>query len=752
MKTKIYLLFIGFLFSFTGLSAQNIEAYLETQQSVPFQKLYLHTDREFYFTGDTLWFAAYLLEGQTHIPTLEPCNLYVDLIKADGKIIKNELFLIQNGFGSGYVPFSDSVILEGSFILRAYTDYLKNFGDDAFFTKSIRVSTVKNSFELQSNNRFSSSQSVDFTNSETLTNKLDVSFLPEGGFLLADESNCVAFKAVDQTGKGKDISGKLLDENGNVVLTFKSVYKGAGKFYFYPKFGKLYTAKIDGFPDLVFQLPEVKESGGKILLVNQEKNKLQVVVQTKEDSRILPCQLTGYHKNEVLFSYEIDRKSASQIVKINSGLLKDGINRLVLYDKKSNPISERLVFKQPEEINQIEIELNEKSFSTREEIELALIPNKKYSDELAKVSLAVIDENYISAHGISQNIASYLLLDSELKGNIDSPTDYFVSDEKLDSQKKLDLLMTTNGWSNYIWNWLKEDSIKIEFKPQLGFTFKGNVKRGIGNKALTDGNVSLLVKSDSTTQFLDLPLDEKGIFEFRNIVFYDSASVFAQARNKKDKHNLQFEFNLPEFTLPKISSFDTLQLKNYTNIPVSVYRQRYLNEMRLKEFFSDKENILLEEVNVTAKKPKPKFKIGTLKKNDGPFKLTWEMTAGSSDIVEYLAYKVPGIFSWKNGDNELMIKLGAGFDLGPPGFFIDDFNYFSIDEIKGWNVSDFSSIEIITPPMSGIYGARAISGAVVLTLKRGDEIDPTLPLFGGAVEKVKGFTPLREFYSPKYIP
>ena len=172
--------------------AQNIDTYFENQKTVPFQKLYLLTDREFYFTGDTLWFAAYLVQGDSNIPASESCNLYVDLIDAEGKIVKNELFLIQNGLGQGWLALSDSTELEGNFLLRAYTDYLKNFGNDAFFTKTIRISTVKSSFDLASEKAppVSSSWSGgtvgagSFKEATAETGgKIDVSFLPEGGSL-----------------------------------------------------------------------------------------------------------------------------------------------------------------------------------------------------------------------------------------------------------------------------------------------------------------------------------------------------------------------------------------------------------------------------------------------------------------------------------------------------------------------------------------------------------------------------------------
>jgi hypothetical protein len=343
------------------------------------------------------------------------------------------------------------------------------------------------------------------------------------------------------------------------------------------------------------------------------------------------------------------------------------------------------------------------------------------------------------------------LLDSELKGHIDSPADYFNSEDSISSQTKLDLLMCVNGWSNYIWNNPAPDSIR--FKPQLGFTFTGNVKRFTGKKALSEGNVSMILfKNDSTSEFFDQPLDLNGNFEFRNIVFYDSASVFVQARNKRESHNLKFDLKLPEIISPQIYSSDILQLKYNSDIPVSVYRKRYLNEMRLKEFYPEKDNILLEEVDVTAKKPKPKFKTGVPRKNDGPFKLTWEMTAGTTNLLEYLAYRVPGVKPIYDSGELVSVSVAPGAIGGGAAFFQNDFNYLPTNVVQSLNISDIKTVEIITPPTSNIYGARAINGAIIFTFKRGDEIDATLPLFGGTVKRIKGFTPLREFYSPKYTP
>ena len=138
-----------FLLTIIALSpsfSQNIETWLENQEPTHFEKLYIHTDREFYFEGDTIWFAAYLLDGQSHIPSDTDCNLYIDIINGNGEIVQNNLFLVQKGICSGNIDLNRRKIREGNFMIRAYTDYLKNFGNDAFFTKNIQVSTIKNAF------------------------------------------------------------------------------------------------------------------------------------------------------------------------------------------------------------------------------------------------------------------------------------------------------------------------------------------------------------------------------------------------------------------------------------------------------------------------------------------------------------------------------------------------------------------------------------------------------------------------------
>ncbi len=78
-----------------------VPATLRSQDSVQYRKLYLHTDREQYFLGDTIWYKGYYLDGQSHkfVPGL--ITMYVDLINESGESVVDQVLAIDNGAADG---------------------------------------------------------------------------------------------------------------------------------------------------------------------------------------------------------------------------------------------------------------------------------------------------------------------------------------------------------------------------------------------------------------------------------------------------------------------------------------------------------------------------------------------------------------------------------------------------------------------------------------------------------------------------
>jgi hypothetical protein len=131
-------------------------------------------------------------------------------------------------------------------------------------------------------------------------------------------------------------------------------------------------------------------------------------------------------------------------------MFSEGINRLVLLDRNLKPVSERLFFNSHIDINKLTVTTDSLLYATRSAIGLQLADNTgRKEEEISMLSVAVVDENSVGTGGPSHSILSGLLLGPELKGYIENPAACFSSDT-LSAEKKLDWLMMTHGWSNYL--------------------------------------------------------------------------------------------------------------------------------------------------------------------------------------------------------------------------------------------------------------------------------------------------------------
>ncbi len=112
---------------------------------------------------------------------------------------------------------------------------------------------------------------------------IDLKFYPEGGDLVAGLKNRVAFEALNYYGKGSDIKGQILDNQGNIVTTFESFHLGKGSFEFTPEHGKTYKAKITE-PNTIskeYNLPDISPKG---FVLNVENQKSDIIVTIQQNA------------------------------------------------------------------------------------------------------------------------------------------------------------------------------------------------------------------------------------------------------------------------------------------------------------------------------------------------------------------------------------------------------------------------------------------------------------------------------------
>ena len=151
----------------------------------PSEKIYIHFDKPYYILGEDSRYKAYVVTAPDLSPSAISSVLYLDWINPKGEIFKRQRLKVENGGAAGDFTI-DTTQREGTFTLRAYTNWMRNEGPEFFYTRRISV------FDMRSMN----SQ----TQGDSARHKIDLQFFREGGTLVAGFKTQIAFKVIDGIG------------------------------------------------------------------------------------------------------------------------------------------------------------------------------------------------------------------------------------------------------------------------------------------------------------------------------------------------------------------------------------------------------------------------------------------------------------------------------------------------------------------------------------------------------------------------
>ena len=127
------------------------------------------------------------------------------------------------------------------------------------------------------------------------------------------------------------------------------------------------------------------------------------------------------------------------------------------------------------------------------------------------------------------------MLTSDIKGYVHQPGYYF-SSEADSVAAHLDLVMMTNGWRRFKWEEVLAGRYPtIREKPDGYLGIQGKVS-GLNKGLLAQKELTgILQTKNGGKQFLTIPLEADGSFFVPDILFFDTARIFYQFNNDKDK-------------------------------------------------------------------------------------------------------------------------------------------------------------------------------------------------------------------------
>jgi len=594
MLKKYCLLILLNAFGLLGWSQQkSLPATNPKTLKLFFEKAYLQTDRAYYSTGETVWFSTYLVNGKSTSLTATSNNLYVELVSSKSLVLDSKIIRVDGGLGKGDFELKDS-IPSGWYNIRAYTNWMRNFGNDFVFQKRIYVTN-----NIVENASFFSRNAAKKEEAAVPAKAKSIAFFPEGGALVEGLTSIVAFKTNDEQGNGLKATGSIISSKGDTVVTFNSTEAGMGIFAFTPQPGEKY--RVAGHYDqekFSATLPVILGKGLSMHVTTDSAN-IKVVISANTDIfaelKDKSISVLLKHAGDVIYSGAIKLSKPTVSVTIPTKGFARGISALTLLDDQGRPNCERLVFIQGDENIQLAISADKAMYKSREKVTLKVKTSNALGQPVkTSLSLAAVDE-MVPDDG--QNILAYLLLQSEIKGEIKNAAQYFDASNPA-RLKQLDLLLLTQGWRDYLWKKLADSSIKISYMPEPGITIKGSVREKLADKPLANMNITLFGSNFTGDKLFTTKTDQDGRYFLDGLKWYGNQAIKISSKDDKDKKGGWLQID----TLIKPLNLASLKMPQ-TGIPnpLNVALGQRMDYNRTYKFG---DSITLSDVEIKAEKSK----------------------------------------------------------------------------------------------------------------------------------------------------
>ena len=739
------------------------------------EKVYLHTDRTYYYPGDDLWFKVYLINAFGRSLSNHTRNLHVELISPSKDIISSRIIKLDSGLGNGDFKLPVS-LSSGRYRLRAYTNYMRNFSDKIFFNKEIDI--LKPSAVIEKPTE----------TGKTEQGSIYLSFFPEGGSLVDNVSSLVAFKAVDDQGKGCDVSGTVYSSSGEMVTMFRSSHMGMGQFAFKPLPGLSYYAVVKGDDDkeIRSEISKSFASGVSLSASIINDNVLSVIVRTNEQTlpliRDRDLVLAVSIRKEIVQTTIFRIDSLSNTLILTTDDLPDGIIMLTLTSPGNLPLAERLLFLQRDQTAKVNIQTDKTVYKSHDSVSVKISLSGD-SDGLEKAFLSFSATGSDFTDNITEfptNIASWFLLESDVRGIVEGPSYYF-DPSNPDRFKDLDLLLRTQGWRDFAW---KSDTANY-FKPEAGFLVSGRLRRLNRDKPLIDSKIHLTIFQGNNILSETVPVDQSGRYWLDNIDITGDARLIASAVDRKGTPNGLLLLDSIKYEPAEISDYSAASevvKKEETQTSTrdeeikrkeTVLAKDYQIKEIIRKNYSVSDTIPIGEVIITAQKPKD-IQVARIEsvrrvyggKPDNEVIVTPAME--NLRAAPELLIGLPGIFVTQSASisrpSEYTIRLFrampfSGLSDNRPLILIDGIKMdktLGIDQ-KAFDLFPISVIDRIdilkSAGKTSVYGLEGANGVISIITRSGPRLNKeNSPVKHTVSITFSGYETPRVFYSPHHDP
>lgn len=676
------------------------------------EKVYVRTDRSIYLTGELMWFKVYCVDGYNNKPLDVSKVVYVEMLNQDNEPVLQRKIEMQDGIGAGSM-FVPAALSAGNYQIRAYTNWMKNFSPDYFFHSTI---SVVNTFVK--------------TGAPTKTGPAyDAQFFPEGGDLVVGLRSKVAFRVIDQSGKGIAFRGAVVNERNDTVAHFRPLKYGIGSFYLTPTNTSKYKAVIvdERGARSTYNIREAKENG-YVITVADAGDAINVdVTSSSQGDNFAPVYLFAQSRQAIVAKDTRTIQQGKTSFRIKKSDVPTGISHITLFDRNLKPVAERLYFKRPEQKMMVEAKTEIVSYDERSRVKLRVTANTN-----ANLSVSVFKNDSLPPAS-GANLFEYLWLSSDLKGSVESP-EYYLSSNDTTVARAADNLMLTHGWRRFAWNDVLTKQTSFPNLPEYrGLIVRAKVTALNGDPA--PGVLAYLASPQLYVRAYGSRADKNGEAQFEVKDFYGSKKVYLQTNQKLDS------IYRVRFINPFSETYTPWPLSPLT-LPGNIGKQVLDRSMSMQVqdvYFRDQVNQF-----ITPKSDSLQF-YGTA---DERYNL--DDYTRFPIMEEVLREYVPGVMvrKKKDGYHFLVIdRVNKSLFREDPMILLDGVPIFNVDKVIAFSPMKIKRLDVLSREYYD--GILSFPGMMAFFTYENDlaefPIDERV-----VISNYEGLSVQREFYAPRY--
>lgn len=665
------------------------------------EKFFLHTNKTTYYSGEKIWFKAYVGIDLNNKPFNKTSNLYVNFYDTNYKLIDHKMLFVENGTTHGELELLNT-LESGTYFIEITTLWNQNF-------KNKHITPV----EIINLNQKTKNEFIETRKSKKNSDNLAVSFFPESNSLLEKAENNIVFTS-KYKGKKISLKGEIINNiTGRKISNIKSNHQGIGSFelLYYPNVN--YSVKVN-YNGIVkkFMIPKAKKEGFILEKKKLQKNLKTTDFRLKTNSATLSKTDGNYiyivhHKNgyiNTVTPVQLNKNYHNYRFSFLNKQLFNGINTLTVFNDKNEPILERKFHHKNKTIDL--------KFDIIEKLADSVTVNITSLNSLTNtnLSISVLPEKSKN-HKNSTNILNDFLIkpyvhQKEIDANI------FFNDNY--SSENIDDFLIANQNGTYSFPNKQLNGIPLNnLNSECGVKIKGNIYSKLKNK-----NVLLVSKENSL--FKIKKIDSKNNFVFDSLYLKHPSDFKLTILDEKNK------------TL-KVLPHVTKTIKNY--IPDSILKlpkRFYVNKEKLirvqeRDVVNEKINVIDEVIIVAKRKgednsdllPDPTVLGSSFTKK---YKIDENLYLGNNTAFD-LVNDIPGVrvnvSKFMQGGLTVQSNRGQKTITGSPEVLIlvNGSRLIDIDYLKDLSALDVESIEFNASGAG--YGLLGSNGVINIKTKIG---------------------------------